>query len=167
MKSANSERGRINTDLLDTLKIETKLWGIEITRTELKEIDPPKDVQETMNKVVKAENEKIAAIDFATAAETTADGIKRAEIKKAEGVKQAKILAAEGEAQAIQLVNEAADKYFRGNAQLLRKLEAVETALKENTKVIVPAEAELVNVIGELAGVVPVKINKREAQIEK
>jgi regulator of protease activity HflC (stomatin/prohibitin superfamily) len=44
-------------------------------RTELKEIDPPKDVQETMNKVVKAENEKIAAIDSATAAETIADGV--------------------------------------------------------------------------------------------
>lgn len=157
LRSANSERGRINTDLLDTLKIETKYWGIDITRTELKEIDPPKDVQETMNKVVKAENEKIAAIDFATAAETTADGIKRAEIKKAEGIKQSKILAAEGEAQAIKLVNEAADKYFIGNAQLLRKLEAVEVSLKDNAKVIVPAESELVNVIGELAGVIPIK----------
>jgi regulator of protease activity HflC (stomatin/prohibitin superfamily) len=157
LRSANSERGRINTDLLDTLKIETKYWGIDITRTELKEIDPPKDVQETMNKVVKAENEKIAAIDFATAAETTADGIKRAEIKKAEGIKQAKILAAEGEAQAIKLVNEAADKYFIGNAQLLRKLEAVEVSLKDNAKVIVPTESELVNVIGELAGVIPIK----------
>lgn len=164
LKSANSERGRINTDLLETLKTETKNWGIDIMRTELKEIDPPKDVQDTMNKVVKAENEKIAAIDFATAAETTADGIKRAEIKKAEGVKQAKILAAEGEAQAIKLVNEAADRYFIGNAQLLRKLEAVETALKENAKVIVPAEAELVNVIGELGGVLPVKSDHRKSQ---
>ena len=87
-------------------------------RTELKEIDPPPDVQETMNRVVKAENEKVAAIDFATATETIADGARRAEIKKAEGVKQAKILEAEGEAQAIQLVNQAADKYFVGNAQL-------------------------------------------------
>jgi regulator of protease activity HflC (stomatin/prohibitin superfamily) len=101
LKSANSERGRINTDLHKTLKEETFHWGIAIMRTELKEIDPPKDVQETMNKVVKAENEKNAAIDFATAAETTADGVKRAEIKKAEGVRQAKILEAEGEAQAI------------------------------------------------------------------
>lgn len=131
LKSANSERGRINTDLLETLITETRNWGIDIMRTELKEIDPPKDVQETMNKVVKAENEKIAAIDFATAAETTADGIKRAEIKKAEGIRQAKILAAEGEAQAIKLVNEAADKYFVGNAQMLRKLEAVETSEKQ------------------------------------
>jgi regulator of protease activity HflC (stomatin/prohibitin superfamily) len=55
-------------------------------RAELKEIDPPKDVQDTMNKIVKAENEKIAAIDYATAAETTADGVKRASIKQAEGI---------------------------------------------------------------------------------
>jgi len=65
-----------------------------IVRTELKEIDPPKDVQETMNKVVKAENEKVAALDFANATERQADGVKRAEIKKAEGIKQAKILSA-------------------------------------------------------------------------
>jgi len=162
LKSANSERGRINTDLHKTLMDETQKWGLEIMRTELKEIDPPKDVQETMNKVVKAENEKIAAIDFATAAETTADGIKRAEIKKAEGIKQAKILEAEGEAQAIRLVNEAADIYFKGNAQLLKKLQTTETALKNNAKVVIPSDTELINVIGEMSGVLPVKREKAE-----
>jgi regulator of protease activity HflC (stomatin/prohibitin superfamily) len=156
LKSANSERSRINSDLLKTLCSETASWGIDIVRTELKEIDPPKDVQETMNKVVKAENEKIAAIDFATATETAADGQKRAEIKKAEGVRQAAILAAEGEAQAIKLVNEAANQYFIGNAQILRKLEAVEKALGTNAKIVVPAQTELINVIGEMAGIVPV-----------
>lgn len=155
LKSANSERGKINADLYKTLHEETQTWGIEIVRTELKEIDPPKDVQETMNKVVKAENEKIAAIDSATAAETVADGVKRAKIKEAEGVKQAKILHAEGEAGAIKLVNEAAEKYFVGNAQVLRKLEAMETALQQNTKIVVPTGSDLVNVIGELAGIVP------------
>ncbi|MFA6321739.1 MAG: SPFH domain-containing protein, partial [Candidatus Omnitrophota bacterium] len=59
LKSANSERGKINDELHKTLMSETASWGLEIVRTELKEIDPPKDVQETMNKVVKAENEKI------------------------------------------------------------------------------------------------------------
>ena len=162
LKSANSERGKINEELRSTLLQETASWGIEILRTELKEIDPPEDVQETMNKVVKAENEKVAAIDFATATETQADGQRRAEIKKAEGIKQAKILAAEGEAQAIQLVNEAADKYFVGNAQVLRKLEAVERSLVQNAKVIVPADTELINVIGELAGVVPVPVKPPE-----
>lgn len=157
LRSANSERGRINNDLHQTLEVETQRWGIEITRTELKEIDPPKDVQETMNKVVKAENEKIAAIDFATAAETTADGVKRGEIKRAEGIRQAKILEAEGEAQAIKLVNEAAETYFKGNAQLLRRLQALETALKNNAKIVVPSNTELINVIGEMSGVLPLE----------
>jgi regulator of protease activity HflC (stomatin/prohibitin superfamily) len=135
---------------------------MEIVRTELKEIDPPKDVQETMNKVVKAENEKIAALDFANAVEREADGQKRAEIKKAEGIRQAKILTAEGEAEAIRLVNEAANKYFVGNAQILRKLEAVENALKQNAKIVVPANTELVNVIGEMAGVLPLRKQPNE-----
>ncbi len=155
LKSANSERGRINDELRGTLLTETASWGIAILRTELKEIDPPADVQETMNKVVKAENEKIAAIDYATATETQADGQRRAEIKKAEGIRQAKILAAEGEAQAIKLVNEAANLYFVGNAQLLRQLETVERSLAQNAKVVVPSDSQLVNMIGELAGVVP------------
>jgi len=155
LKSANSERDKINTSLLETLARETRSWGMEIVRTELKEIDPPKDVQETMNKVVKAENEKVAALDFANAVERQADGVKRAEIKKAEGIKQAKILAAEGEAEAIRLVNEAANTYFVGNAQLLRKLEALEKSLSENAKIVIPSGTELVNVIGEMAGVLP------------
>lgn len=67
LKSANSERGKINKQLLETLGEETLNWGMAVVRTELKEIDPPKDVQETMNKVVKAENEKIAALDYAEA----------------------------------------------------------------------------------------------------
>lgn len=155
LKSANSERGKMNAELHRTLAEETKTWGIEIVRTELKQIDPPSDVQETMNKVVKAENEKIAAIDYATAAETVADGVKRASIKEAEGYKQSKILHAEGEAEAIKLVNEAADKFFIGNAQLLKKLETVEASLKSNAKIVIPTGTELVNVIGEMAGVLP------------
>jgi regulator of protease activity HflC (stomatin/prohibitin superfamily) len=157
LKSANSERGRINKELHVTLLEETVNWGIEIVRTELKEIDPPKDVQETMNKIVKAENEKIAAIDFATATETRADGEKRAEIRKAEGIKQAAILRAEGEAQAIQLVNEAAEEFFVGNAQLLRRIQAMETSFKDNAKIVVPAGSDLVNVIGEMSGILPYK----------
>lgn len=157
LKSANSERGKINADLYKTLHNETQSWGIEIVRTELKQIDPPSDVQETMNKVVKAENEKIAAIDSATAAETVADGVKRAKIKEAEGFKQSKILHAEGEAEAIKLVNEAADKYFIGNAQLLRKLEAMETSLEKNAKIVIPTGSDLVNVIGEMAGILPLE----------
>src|SRR3989339_1395439 len=148
LKSANSERGKINAELYKTLHLETKGWGIEIVRTELKQIDPPKDVQETMNKVVKAENEKIAAIDSATAAETVADGVKRAKIKEAEGFKQSKILHAEGEAEAIKLVNEAANKYFVGNAQLMKKLDTVTASLEKNSKIVIPTGTDLINIIG-------------------
>jgi regulator of protease activity HflC (stomatin/prohibitin superfamily) len=171
LKEANSERGKINSSLYNNLATETKSWGLEIVRTELKEINPPADVQETMNKVVKASNEKIAAIDFATARETQADGERRAAIKvaegqrqsailQAEGQKQAKILVADGEAQAIKLVSEAADQYFKGNAQLLRQLQAVEQSLANNAKVVVPAGTTLVNVIGGLAGIETIPLKK-------
>ena len=164
LKDANSERGKINSALYNNLATETKSWGLEIVRTELKEINPPADVQETMNKVVKASNERVAAIDFATARETQADGERRAAIKvaegqrqaailQAEGQNQAKVLVAAGEAQAIKLVNESADLYFKGNAQLLRKLQAVEVSLANNSKIVVPTDSSLVNVIGGLAGI--------------
>ena len=164
LKDANSERGIINTALYNNLALETKSWGLEIVRTELKEINPPADVQETMNKVVKASNERVAAVDFATARETQADGERRAAIKvaegqkqseilKAEGQRQAQILVAEGEAQAIKLVNEAAEMYFKGNAQLLRQLQAVEQSFVSNAKIVIPQGSSLVNVIGNLAGI--------------
>lgn len=157
LKDANSKRGKINDDLMKTLTSETSNWGIDVVRTELKEIDPPKDVQETMNKVVKAENEKISARDFANAVETKADGDRRAEIKKAEGFKQARILEAQGKAKAIELENVAAHKFFIGNAQLLKKLEVTRDSLVENAKIVIPTDTELVNVIGELAGVLPLR----------
>jgi regulator of protease activity HflC (stomatin/prohibitin superfamily) len=162
LKSANSERGKINSELHQVLIKETKTWGIDVVRTELKQIDPPKDVQETMNKIVKAENEKIAAIDYATAAETAADGEKRAAIKKAEGIREKQILEATGEAEAIKLVNEAANKYFVGNAQLLKKLDTVVKSLQNNSKIVVPENTELVNVIGDLSGVLPLKRDKQQ-----
>lgn len=137
LADANSKRGKINQALFDILQKETKTWGIDIVRTELKEIDPPKDVQESMNNVIKAENDKIAAIDTASALENEADGKRRAAIKEAEGVKQSKILEAQGEAESIRLVNEAAQKYFKGEAQLLKKLEVTENSLKDNTKVLI------------------------------
>jgi len=153
LKTANSERNTINLNLAEALTKETGAWGIQIVRAELKEIQPPPDVQETMNKVVKALNEKTAAIDFATATETNADGQRRAAIKQAEGVKQATILEAQGKAEAIRLVNEAAKQYFTGSAITLRQLEVAENALANNTKIIVPAGQSVVNVIGGLLGI--------------
>ncbi|NLT13386.1 MAG: SPFH/Band 7/PHB domain protein [Clostridiales bacterium] len=155
LRSANSERGRINKDLLETLERETGSWGVDIIRAELKEIEPPMDVQETMNKVVKAENEKMAAVDFAAARETQADGLKRAEIKRAEAVKRGRILEAEGEAQAIRIVGQAANKYFNGDAQLYKNLQTIEKTLKDNSKFVIPEGAKLVNLVGDMAGIAP------------
>jgi regulator of protease activity HflC (stomatin/prohibitin superfamily) len=151
LKEANSDRNKINKALYEQLAKETEDWGIEIVRTELKEIQPPKEVQEVMNSVVVANNQKIAAEDFATATETKADGERRAKIKIAEGDRQSLIFRAEGEAQAIKLVNEAAQHYFVGNAQELRKLQAVEQALSNNAKIVLPSGQSLINVIGNLA----------------
>jgi len=170
LNEANSDRNRINNELMSTLRNETSNWGIEVVRTELKEIDPPKDVQDTMNKVVKAENEKQAAIDYATATETQADGLRRAAIKnadgqrqalilQAEGQKQSQVLIAEGQAKAFELINQA----FVGNAQILKKLETVQASLQNNTKYVIDAHTGITNVIAEqMAGIIPVKENKEQ-----
>jgi regulator of protease activity HflC (stomatin/prohibitin superfamily) len=91
--------------------------------------------------------------------------VKRAEIKKAEGIRQAKILAAEGEAMAIKLVSDAAEEYFVGNAQLLRKLEVTENSLRNNAKIVLPEGAEIINIIGEMSGVLPLR--KEQAKDEQ
>lgn len=135
-REVNSERKILNEKLQKILAIETKDWGVEVLKVELKDITPPTDVQETMNKVIKAENEKDAARDLATAAETKADGERRAAIKEAEGIAQGKIIVAEGQAKAIKLVNESATKYFKGNAQKLKAMEVTEASLKDNSKII-------------------------------
>ena len=158
LTEANENRDQINEEVEKILSKEVSKWGIDVVRVELQRIEPPDDVQDAMNKVVKAENEKIAALDLATAIETKADGERRAEIKKAEGIAAAIRLKADADGDAIKTVNVAAEEFFVGNAQLLKKLETVAESFKDNTKNIVPADSDLVNVIGDLAGItVPVK----------
>jgi len=152
LTEANENRDKINLDVETILSKEVTLWGIDVVRVELQRIEPPPDVQDAMNQVVKAENEKIAALDLATAIETQADGERRAEIKKAEGIAAAIRLKADADGDAIKIVNEAAEKYFVGNAQLLKKLETVSESLRDNAKIIVPSGSDLVNVISDLAG---------------
>jgi regulator of protease activity HflC (stomatin/prohibitin superfamily) len=152
LTEANENRDKINVEVEKILSKGVAKWGIEVVRVELQRIEPPPDVQDAMNQVVKAENEKIAALDLATAIETQADGERRAEIKKAEGIAAAIRLKADADGDAIKIVNEAAEEYFVGNAQLLKKLETVSEALRDNAKIIVPAGSDLVNVISDLAG---------------
>ena len=170
LTDANEKRSDINDRMETVLDKETNSYGIEVLRVEIQKIEPPADVQESMNKVVKAEQEKIAAMDMATATETRADGERRAEIKKAEGVKRGLILSAEGKAEGIRVVanaeagkikvvNEAAQKYFVGNAQILRKLEATEAALKDNSKFLVDTN-KVQTIVSDAAGVTPVMKEK-------
>jgi regulator of protease activity HflC (stomatin/prohibitin superfamily) len=166
LTDANEKRSDINSRVETVLDKETNSYGVEVLRVEIQKIEPPEDVQDAMNKVVKAEQEKIAARDMATATETRADGDKRAEIKKAEGIKRGLVLSAEGEAEAIKavadanatkikVVNEAAQKYFVGNAQILKKIEAVEISLKDNAKIIVDT-SKVQTIVTEAAGITPI-----------
>lgn len=146
-KDVNSKRDVLNDKLTAELKKEAANWGIEIVRTELKEIEPPKDVQETMNKVIKAENEKIAAIDFATAAETNADGQQRAVVKNAEGEARAIEMVATARATAVKLVSEASEKYFKERAEKQRQLEVLENTLGEGTVYVMSPDSPMLSVL--------------------
>jgi regulator of protease activity HflC (stomatin/prohibitin superfamily) len=147
-KVVNSDRASLNQAVFNSMSVEAEKWGIRIVRVEVKEITPPPDVQDTMNMVIKAENDKQSAVNFAIATETKADGEKKANIKMAEGRREAMILEArgkkesqeliaEGEAKAIELVNKAANEFFIENAQILKKLQVTEESLKNNSKIIV------------------------------
>lgn len=147
INKVNSERNKINEALMKTLEKETKNWGIAVVRAELKDITPPKDVQAAMNNVVIAENKKQAAVDFATATETEADGARRAIIKKAEGEADAVRITAKARADAIKLENEAAKRYFVGNAQKLKSLQVTQASLENNTKIVITEKGIKPNVI--------------------
>ena len=77
---------------------------------------------------------------LATGEFEAAEQQKLAMIQRAEGEREASIRVAQGKAQAIQLINEAADRFFVGNAQLLKQIEMTETALKDNAKIVITKE---------------------------
>lgn len=146
--TVNSDRKVLNNEIFNSIQVETMKWGISVLKVELKEVVPPADVQETMNNIIKASNTKQAAVDFATAKETEADGEKRASIKRSEGIKQSRILEAEGQANAItkvaeatakqiELVNTAANTYFKENAVTLKQLEVTQASLQNNSKIVI------------------------------
>jgi len=99
-----SEREKINTALRARLDEVTERWGVKVTNVEIREIVPPRDVQESMNRQLTAERTRRAVVTESTgtreAAINVAQGDKQSNILKAEGEKQAAILRAEGEKQA-------------------------------------------------------------------
>jgi len=106
-----TSRDQINGQLRGVLDTETGRWGIRVNRVELKAIDPPHSVQDSMEKQMRAERDKRAAILTAEgsrqSAILTAEGEKQAQILRAEGSAAARVLEAEGQAKAIQQVFDA------------------------------------------------------------
>jgi regulator of protease activity HflC (stomatin/prohibitin superfamily) len=103
-----TSRDKINTLLRGVLDDASGKWGIRVTRVEIRSIDPPQSIKDAMEKQLKAEREKRAAILHAEGLQQsqvlTAEGDKQGAILRAEGEKQAAILRAEGQAQAISTV---------------------------------------------------------------
>jgi regulator of protease activity HflC (stomatin/prohibitin superfamily) len=108
LEQALTSRDKINTMLRGVLDDASGKWGIRVTRVEIKAIDPPQSVKDAMEKQMRAEREKRAAILTAEGVRQsqvlTADGDKQGNILRAEGEKQSAILRAEGQAQAISTV---------------------------------------------------------------
>jgi len=149
MTVANTSRPIINAKLKEALDEQTRDWGIEIVRAEIKDLEPPRGLMSSMESVLKADNERQAAEKTAIAQATLASGQKNAAIQVAEGQKQAAILQAEGQktatvaiaegdAEATKLRNEALTTYFKDSAITFKQLETVMTSLQNNTKIIVP-----------------------------
>jgi regulator of protease activity HflC (stomatin/prohibitin superfamily) len=172
---ALTSREKINVDLRSVLDQATDKWGTKVNRIELQRIDPPADIQTAMHKQKTAEQERRQLRLLATGRKEAAEQEKQGAILKAQGEKQAAILSAEGQARAVELVadaqakaikavSEAANSYFKENAQLNKKLDVIRDTFSQQTKVIVPSNADVLNVLGlEGTNVVPIKTTKQTA----
>ena len=162
-----SNRDKINTRLLHVVDAATEAWGVKVTRIEIKDIEPPRDLVDSMARQMKAEREKRALV-------LESEGMRAAAILKAEGEKQAVMLSAEGrkeaafrdaeareraaqaEAEATRMVSDAiqngnvqAINYFVAN-NYVKALEAL--AKSPNQKILMmPLDAS--SLIGSLAGI--------------
>ena len=130
-------RETIATNLQRILNSFAVEWGLTVSKVEIRLIDPPDDIKKDMHKQKTAEQERRSMRLLATGEFEAAEQQKLAIIQRAEGEREAVIQVAQGRAEAIRLVNEAAEKYFVGNAQTLKQLEMIETSLRENTKVVI------------------------------
>jgi regulator of protease activity HflC (stomatin/prohibitin superfamily) len=150
-----SQREHINTMLRTRLDEVTERWGVKVTNVEIREIIPPRDVQDAMNRQMTAERVRRAVVTESTgtreAAVNVAEGEKQAAILRAEGLKQSSILAAEGErqaqllraegfAQALESIYSAANKVDQ-KTMTLQYFETLKTiGMSPSTKYIFPME---------------------------
>jgi len=150
-----TSRELINSKIRLVLDEATDAWGIKINRVEVKNINPPKDIQMAMEKQMRAERERREAILRAEGEKKSAiliaEGNKEATILEAEAAKQAAIKAAEGEAEAIRMVQQATADGIRMLVEsqptkevlTIKSLESFETAANGNaTKLIIPSEIQ-------------------------
>ena len=160
-----SQRDRINELIRTRLDGETARWGIKVTNVEIREIDPPRDIQEAMNRQMSAERVRRAVVLEADgtkeAAITIAEGERQSNILKAEGARQAEILSAEGDqqaavlrasgyAEALQKIQDVA-KGVGTNTMTLQYVEALkEIGAGESTKFVLPME--LTKMLGSIGG---------------
>ena len=150
-----TSRDLINTKMRDILDEATDPWGIKVNRVELKNILPPKDIRDAMEKQMRAERERREAILKAEGEKSArilqAEGLKESQILEAEGKKQAAILKAQGEAEAILQVQQATAKGLEmlkkaGADKAVLTLKAYEAlqavADGKATKIIIPSEIQ-------------------------
>lgn len=150
-----TSRDVINTKIRSILDEATDAWGIKVNRVELKNILPPREIQESMEKQMKAERERRAKILDAEGEKRSeilvAEGHKEAAILKADAVKETKIREAEGEAEAILTVQKAYSDSLKmlnesnptDKVITLKSLEAFEKAADgKATKIIIPSEIQ-------------------------
>ena len=156
-----TSRDVINTKMRSILDEATDPWGVKVTRVEVKNILPPRDIQESMEKQMRAERERREAILKAEGEKKSAiliaEGEKESTILRADAEKEAKIRAAEGEAEAIIKIQEATAQGLRllKSAEMdeavlkLKSYEAmVEVANGNATKIIVPSELQNLVTLG-------------------
>lgn len=128
-----AKREEINQRLREKLDEVTNRWGIKVTAVEIREIKPPREIEEAMTRQMSAERGRRAMV-------TEADGKREATIRIAEGERQAAILRAQGAAQALELIFEVARK-IDSNTMSLQYLDMLRTVgAGPSTKLLVPAE---------------------------
>jgi regulator of protease activity HflC (stomatin/prohibitin superfamily) len=157
-------RETIATNLQRILNTFGAEWGLTVSKVEIRLIDPPEDIKKAMHKQKTAEQERRSMRLLATGEFEAAQQEKLAIIQRAEGESEAVIQVAQGKAEAIRLVNEAAQQYFVGNAQALKKMEMVETSLRENAKIVITEHGISPTL---LLGSLPVSVSSDENGREK